>query len=161
MFFGKGTIGKSRKAIRRILVVEDEPLVAFDNEHFLIGAGYTVVGTVDSHAHAVALIAQEAVDLVIADVHLAGQEDGVAVAAVAQERGIAVLFVTGACPLHARHLAYGCLAKPYSQRDLLASIEAVDMLIRGKKRLRRLPPGLSLFTGPPATGEGDRPGVDA
>lgn len=157
MFFGKDGVGRNRKAISRILVVEDEPLVAFDNEHFLIGAGYAVAGTVDSHAHAVALIAQEQIDLVIADVNLAGQENGVAVAAFAQERGIAVLFVTGACPLHARHLAYGCLAKPYSQRDLLASIEVVDALIRGKKRLGRLPPGLSLFGGPPSKDDGGVP----
>lgn len=157
MFFGKDGLGRNRKAIRRILVVEDEPLVAFDNEHFLIGAGYAVVGTVDSHAHAVALIAQEQIDLVIADVHLAGQEDGVAVAAFAQEHGIAVLFVTGACPLHARHLAYGCLAKPYSQRDLLMSIQAVDAILRGKKRLGRLPTGLSLFSAPPSKDDGGAP----
>ena len=131
MFFGKDGLGRNRKAIRRILVVEDEPLVAFDNEHFLIGAGYAVVGTVDSHAHAVALIAQE--------------------------HGIAVLFVTGACPLHARHLAYGCLAKPYSQRDLLMSIQAVDAILRGKKRLGRLPPSLSLFGGPPSKDDGGVP----
>lgn len=157
MFFGKDRLGRSRKAIHRILVVEDEALVAFDNEHFLIGAGYAVVGTVDSHAHAIALIAQESIDLVIADVHLAGQEDGVAVATFAQERDIAVLFVTGACPLHARHLAYGCLSKPYSQRDLLASIEAIDSLMRGKKRLRRLPTGLNLFVGPQTKDEGGLP----
>ena len=75
MFFGKDASGNGRKAIRRILVVEDEALVAFDNEHFLTGAGYVVVGTVASHADAVALIAEEAIDLVIADVNLSGQED--------------------------------------------------------------------------------------
>jgi CheY-like chemotaxis protein len=37
--------GKRERAIRRILIVEDEPLVAFDNEHLLRECGYEVVAT--------------------------------------------------------------------------------------------------------------------
>lgn len=144
MFFGKGVSGSARQAIHRILVVEDEPLVAFDNENFLVHAGYTVVGTVDSYDAAFAHMESDAIDLVIADVNLSGDRNGVEVAAVAGERDIPVLFVTGACPGGARHLAYGCLAKPYSQKDLLAAIKVVDALIRGK-RPPRSPGGLSLF----------------
>ena len=44
--------GKRERTIRRILVVEDEPLVAFDNEHMLQDAGYEVVATVDTLADA-------------------------------------------------------------------------------------------------------------
>ena len=36
--------GKRERLIRRILIVEDEPLVAFDNEYLLKDAGYEVVG---------------------------------------------------------------------------------------------------------------------
>ena len=36
--------------LRRLLIVEDEPLVAFDNEHVLTDAGYQVVATVDGVA---------------------------------------------------------------------------------------------------------------
>ena len=57
MFFGLvkegGAVSKRRKAIRTILVVEDEPLVAFDNEHTLAQAGYRIAATVDDHDHAV------------------------------------------------------------------------------------------------------------
>jgi DNA-binding response OmpR family regulator len=140
--------GRTHKAIKRILVVEDEPIVAFDNEHFLTVAGYEVAATVDSYDHARNPILQGNIDLVVADVNLAGQRkgerDGISVARLAQEHGIAVLFVTGACPVDAQHLAHGCLAKPYAQRDLLGAIEVIDAVLRGAK-LPKMPHGLSLF----------------
>ncbi len=40
--------GKRRRVVKRILIVEDEPLTAFDNENMLTDAGYTVVATVDT-----------------------------------------------------------------------------------------------------------------
>lgn len=136
--------GRDSGAIHRILVVEDEPLVAFDNEHFLTQAGYEVAGTVESYDSAVAVLDRQPVDLVIADVRLSGDRDGVALAEYARERGIAVLFVTGACPVDAQHLAIGCLAKPYTQRDLLLAIQAADAILR-KAKLPRIPRSFSLF----------------
>ncbi|QDC36801.1 response regulator [Sphingobium fuliginis] len=148
MFFGlvKGEAEARgrRKAIRSVLVVEDEPLVAFDNEHVLEMAGYRVAATVDEYAHAVTIMQEESVDLVIADVTLHGEKTGIDLARFAAGRGVAVLFVTGACPVDAREVALGCLAKPYSPRDLLAAIDVVDALLRGKA-LPRFPEGLHLF----------------
>jgi len=43
---------KRERSIRRILIVEDEPLVAFDNEYMLQDNDYEVVATVDSFADA-------------------------------------------------------------------------------------------------------------
>ena len=151
MFFGlvKGeTAGKARrKAIRTILVVEDEPLVAFDNEHALEQAGYRIAATVDDHDHAVAVIDGGGVDLVIADVSLRGDKSGIDVARHARSKGLPVLFVTGHCPIDARELAVGCLAKPYAPRDLIAAIGVVDAVLRDARR-PRLPMGLSLFDAP-------------
>ena len=52
MFFGRDRVGRglgaARTAIHAILVVEDEPLVAFDNEHVLEQAGYAGRATVDA-----------------------------------------------------------------------------------------------------------------
>ncbi len=148
MFFGlvKGerrSAGR-RRAIRSVLVVEDEPLVAFDNEHALTLAGYHVAATVEDHAHAIDVMAEEQIDLVIADVRLHGRMTGIDVASHAHEKGVPVLFVTGSCPAQARHLAVGCLAKPFGPRDLIAAIEAVDALLRGLKP-SRLPMGLRIF----------------
>ncbi|KKW92568.1 MULTISPECIES: response regulator [Sphingobium] len=148
MFFGlvKGEVGAKgrRKAIRSVLVVEDEPLVAFDNEHVLEMAGYRVAATVDEYTHAVSVIEDENVDLVIADVTLHGERTGIDLARFASGRGVSVLFVTGACPVDAQEVALGCLAKPYAPRDLLAAVAVVDALLRGKT-LPRFPEGLHLF----------------
>ncbi|QGP80796.1 response regulator [Sphingobium sp. CAP-1] len=150
MFFGfvkESDVRKPRrKAVRTILVVEDEPLVAFDNEHALEHAGYRVAATVDDYDQAVRVIDEGGIDLVIADVALHGDKNGVDVARHAATLGLPVLFVTGRCPIDARALAVGCLAKPYGPRDLVAAIGVVDAMLHGAHP-PRLPPGLSLFDG--------------
>lgn len=147
MFLGRrredaGVAG--RRIIRSVLVVEDEPLVAFDNEHVLEQAGYRVTATVEDYDHAVRVIEQDEVDLIIADVALHGKRNGIDVARHAAGRGLPVLFVTGSCPVEGPELAVGCLAKPYVPRDLLAAILAVEAMLTGIAP-PRLPPGLSLF----------------
>ena len=140
MLFGKRT-----RKINRILIVEDEPLVAFDNEHYLRDAGYVVVDTVDTVAEAMAAFDKE-IDLILADVNLSDGGNGRDVAAAASERGVPLIFVTGACPVDAQAHAIGCLAKPYSQRDLLGAIEAVDAHLAGETP-KRMPRSLTLFGG--------------
>lgn len=136
--------GKKKRLIERVLIVEDEPLVAFETEHHLSAGGYHIVATVDSVADALAAIAAEgAIELVLVDVNLS-DGSGVDVARAASARGIAVLFVTGSCPVEARSLAAGCLEKPYPPRDLLAAIGAIEAVIAGQLP-KRLPTGLSLF----------------
>lgn len=148
MFFGlvKGEAGQARrrKAIRSVLIVEDEPLVAFDNEHVLEQAGYHVAATVEDYDHAVRVIEDDEVDLVIADIALHGDKTGIDVARHAHEKGLPVLFVTGACPVDAADMAVGCLSKPYLPRDLLAAIDVIEAKLQGVEPAR-LPAGLSLF----------------
>ncbi|HYJ81781.1 MAG TPA: response regulator [Allosphingosinicella sp.] len=136
--------GKRERAIRRILIVEDEPLVAFDNEHLLRECGYEVVATVDTLADAVRVLGEEEVDLVLSDIKLNGDGDGMDVARAAGARQVPVLFVTANCPLEARSLGIGCLAKPYTDKVLKGALEAVDRKVSGK-RAKRLPAGLSLY----------------
>ncbi|WP_404339071.1 response regulator [Sphingomonas sp. MMS12-HWE2-04] len=140
--------GKKKRLIERVLVVEDEPLVAFDTEHFLIGEGFHIVGTVNSVTSALAALSEaEAIDLLLVDVHLS-DGSGVEVARAARGRGIHVLFVTGHLPEEARALGSGCLSKPYPQRDLLTAIAAIERIIEGAKPPRRLPSSFSLFANP-------------
>ncbi|WP_298686444.1 response regulator [uncultured Sphingomonas sp.] len=143
--FGRGKQDKVNET-RRILVVEDEPLIAFDTEHLLSEAGYEVVATVDNAAEALRLIAAGGIDLVTADVNLRGEGSGIDIARAAREAGLAVLFVSGQCPVEAQSLAHGCLAKPHSPRDLLAAIAAVAVVRAGGKP-SRVPRGLTLYGG--------------
>lgn len=140
--FGLGR-KKAKAAIRRILIVEDEPLIAFDNEHFLEESGFEVVATVDTASAAERLIAAGGIDLVTADVRL-HEGSGLDVARAARARGVPVLFVTGNCPGEAADVAVGCLSKPYTQRELLDAIRAVAASANGEKP-GRVPAGMKLF----------------
>jgi two-component system, response regulator PdtaR len=135
--------GKRERVVNRILIVEDEPLTAFDNENLIGDAGYEVVATLDRYADAIETLDREQVDLILCDVRLTGDRSGIDLAKVARQRGIPVLFVTGAPPDDASELALGCLMKPYNDRTLKAALTAVDKYLAGEKT--RPPRGLTLY----------------
>ena len=135
--------GKPKRIVKRILIVEDEPLTAFDNETMLVEAGYTVVATHDRVADAVATMEREKIDLILSDIRLAGERDGIDLARIAKEKNVPVLFSTGMAPDDASELAVGCLTKPYNERTLKAALEAVDQHLQGGKV--RVPKGLVLY----------------
>jgi DNA-binding response OmpR family regulator len=136
--------GKKAQRIKRILIVEDEPLIAFDTEHSLNEFGYTVVGTVDSVEAALEFVAKEKLDLLLVDLGLTDGGNGVEVAAEARRHGMHVLFVTGRCPKGAESLGIGCLEKPFTQRDLKAALDAIETLL-SRGSVKKVPPGLTLF----------------
>lgn len=135
--------GKRKRNVKRILVIEDEPLTAFDNEVMIKDAGYEVVATHDDFEEAVAALNREKVDLILSDVRLRGERTGIELAEEAKRRGVPVLFVTGQPPENAHELALGCLFKPYTERQLRKALEAVDQHIGGKKP--KIPEGLELY----------------
>ena len=135
--------GKRKRIVNRILIVEDEPLTAFDNENLIVDEGYEVVATLDRFRDAIKTLDQEQVDLILCDVRLTGERSGVDLAREAQTRGIPVLFVTGAPPDNAHELVVGVLMKPYSHRTMRATLKAVDSYLAGKKA--RPPSGLTLY----------------
>jgi CheY-like chemotaxis protein len=139
---------KRKRVVKRILIVEDEPLVAFDNETMVADAGYEVVATVDDYDGAVEVLTSEleelapggdededprGVDLVLTDISLAGEKTGYDLAREAKERGIPVLFVTATPPEDAEELALGYLLKPYQERTLRGALKAVDRKLGGEK----------------------------
>ena len=116
--------GTRERHVKRILIVEDEPLVAFDNETMVTNAGYTVVATVDSVREALAVLEREAapsaeeseeaeggVDLILTDIQLTGKRTGIDLAAEAQARGIPVLLATANPPeVAAMAIRWACCA---------------------------------------------------
>jgi DNA-binding response OmpR family regulator len=135
---------KRNRIVKRILIVEDEPLTAFDNENMLGDAGYTIVATVDDFEEALRILDGEEVDLVLSDVRLRSEQTGVDLAHHARARGVPTLFATGHEYPKAGQLAVGCLLKPYTERQLLKAIECVDRHLQGDKV--KPPRGLELFT---------------
>lgn len=135
--------GKRKQVVKRILIVEDEPLTAFDNENTLGDAGYEIVATVDDLDEALDVLDREKVDLVLSDVRLRRQQTGIKLAQHAKQRGVPTLFATGHPYPAAPEIAVGCLMKPYTERQLIRAIESVDRLLRGEKV--KPPKGLQLF----------------
>ena len=136
--------GKRHRVVKRILIVEDEPLTAFDNENMLTDAGYEVVATLDGFDEALEVLDREQVDLVLSDVRLRSHQTGIDLARAAKAKGIPTLFATGHPYPQAGEVAIGCLSKPYSERQLKAALETVDRHLAGEEVTP--PKGLELFT---------------
>jgi len=135
--------GRHKQVVKRILIVEDEPLTAFDNENMLGDAGYEIVATIDDFEEAVEVLRREKVDLVLSDVRLRSQQTGIELANHAKKHGVPTLFATGHPYPNAAEVAVGCLTKPYSERQLTKAIECVDRHLQGEKV--KPPKGLQLF----------------
>ena len=136
--------GKRKRIVNRILIVEDEPLTAFDNEVMLGDLGYEVVATLDSFEDAIELIDREKIDLILSDYQLSSQRTGLDLARAAKNRGIPIIFSTGhELPPESMQLALGCINKPYSERTLKLALNAVDRRLSGKSA--KPPKGVELF----------------
>lgn len=134
---------------KRLLIIEDDPLVAFDNERTLQHAGYDVVATVNSGEDAVAVLASEDVDALVLDLALAGHMTGREVARLARDRGIAVLLVTGHCPEDAADIALACLSKPHGAAALVSALRAIETMVCKNKMPRKVS-GLQTYWRPEA-----------
>jgi two-component SAPR family response regulator len=135
--------GKRNQVVKRILIVEDEPLTAFDNENMLGDAGYEVVATVDDLDEALEILEREQIDLILSDVRLRKDQTGIELARAAKAKGVPTLFATGHSYPEASEVAIGCVMKPYTERQLCKAIEAVDRHLQGEKV--KPPRGVELF----------------
>ena len=113
----------------RILIVEDEALLAEELRVRLTRLGYTVVDVVDSGADAQAAAERARPDLVLMDVRLKGGDDGTAAAAAIRKRtGAPVVFLTAHSDPETLARAtgtgpFGYVLKPFREQDLVVAIE--------------------------------------
>ena len=127
----------------RILIVEDEAIIAMDLRETLAEAGYAVIATVASGEEALALCIQEIPDLVLMDVHLQGRLTGIETAQQLRESyAIPSVLLTAhydpatlAAAQQAGVFAY--LIKPYDQRELCATLATALTRARNEGELQR------------------------
>ncbi|WP_114946013.1 response regulator [Microvirga calopogonii] len=118
----------------RILIVEDEILIALELESLLQDLGHEVVGMAASSAEALSLGQTLRPDLAFVDVHLADGPTGVDVArSLSVNHRVTVLFMTA----NAKRIpedfagAWGVIAKPYTERGVR---EALNYVMAGQLR---------------------------
>jgi CheY-like chemotaxis protein len=110
-------------AATRVLIIEDEPIVAMLAEDMLESIGCEIAGIAASAAEARAAIEAMSFDLVMLDINLDG-EDGLAIADILKARGIPFVITSGyaAQGLAQHHPDAPVLAKPYAIAALEAAI---------------------------------------
>ncbi len=132
----------------RVLIVEDESLIAMMIEEAVQEAGYISCGTAGSETDALKLAETQPPDFAVLDINLELGGSGLNVGRELNARGVTILYATGYCPSHRAEMgetgARACLSKPYRPDDVPAALEAIAMLKAGKLP-RRLPAALHIF----------------
>jgi AmiR/NasT family two-component response regulator len=113
----------------KILIIEDEVLVAMDMEKRLQGLGYNVVGTAHTGPSAVEKALETSPDLILMDIMLRGKMDGInAAKKIKEELDVPVVYLTAYSDDETLERAkrtepFGYLIKPYSEREIYTTIE--------------------------------------
>jgi len=127
----------------RVLIVEDEAIIAMDLAQRLEDYGYAVSGIAASSDQAIVLFEATGPDLVMMDVVIRGGRDGIETAAVLQaKRDVPVIYLTAfrdeATLCRAPDTApYGYLLKPFRPDDMRAAIEVALVKHGMESRLRQ------------------------
>jgi CheY-like chemotaxis protein len=108
----------------KVLVVEDEYLVATLMENMLASAGCVVAGPIPRLAQALDAASSEACDVAVLDVNLAG-ERVYPVADILAQRNVPFVFVTGYGVLPGEYANRPRLCKPFKMADLLDTLSDI------------------------------------
>jgi len=113
----------------RALIVEDEILIAEELKQRLSLLGFSVIAAVDSAEEGIAIATRECPDLVLLDIRLKGEKDGVQAAKeIRQQVNVPLVYLTA----HSDRLTVdrvketeydGFLLKPFRERELQTTIE--------------------------------------
>jgi len=114
---------------KKILIVEDEPVIATDIEMTLEDLGYHVIGIEDNAVDALKAIREHKPDLVLLDINLEGDDDGVILAHdINDQFQIPFVYLTSNADKLTinrvkRTRPAGFIVKPFSEKDLQSNIE--------------------------------------
>lgn len=126
----------------RVLIVEDERLIALDIQKTLERQGYQVVAIVSRGDHAVHVAGETHPDVVLMDIRLKGDMDGIQAAREIRQRfDTPVVYLTAHTDENTLQRAvetgaFGYLLKPFEERELYSTIEVVCFKHRLERQLR-------------------------
>lgn len=128
----------------RILIVEDEALLAADTQDNLLEMGFEVVGLASTGQKAIKMATDLRPDVVLMDIQLRGEMDGIQAAEqIRTQTGCAIVFQTAFAedPILDRAVntePYGYLVKPVSYRELKATIHIAAYKVQMEAERARL-----------------------
>jgi two-component system, response regulator PdtaR len=135
----ESTEPRAREATaERILLIEDDFLVANQIEAALIDAGFAIAGVGSSADEAIELASSQRPTLCVMDIRLAGRRDGIEAAVeIFRAHGIRCIFATAHADSDARMRAekavpLGWLQKPFSMTSLVAAIRGALRELQGR-----------------------------
>jgi PAS domain S-box-containing protein len=126
----------------KILIVEDERIVALDLKERLKRLGYAVTGVCPSGDDAIRAVERERPDLMMVDIRLKGGKDGIeTVAAIRSRHEIPVIYLTAHSDADTLARAkttgpYGYLLKPFDEHELRATLETTLYKVQMERRSR-------------------------
>lgn len=127
--------------VYKVLIVEDDELIAMDMERIVQQTGHEVFGVVDNSDDALEVIENNNIDLAILDVRIRGQYDGIELSEKIQliNEAIAILFVTSmqddlTFNRASRSNPSGFIVKPFSEIQFQRSIELIFKQISHKSK---------------------------
>ncbi|MBF0515946.1 MAG: response regulator [Nitrospirae bacterium] len=126
----------------RILVVEDETIVAMNLKDKLLELGFTVTAVVSTGDDAINKVEEDAPDLILMDIVLKGELDGIKTASIIHSRlDIPIIYLTAFSDNNtlsrAKHTTpYGYILKPFEERELYINIEFALYRHKMRRKLR-------------------------
>ena len=135
-------VEKAESVQKRILVVEDETIVSLDLQNSLKILGYKVVGAASNGPEAIAKAESTRPDLVLMDIILKGDMDGIHTAEAIHARlNVPVIFLTACADEATLQRAkvtepFGYMIKPFEERELHSHIEIALYKHRMERQLR-------------------------
>lgn len=126
----------------KIVIVEDESIVAMDLQTRLENYGYTIVGHAVSGKSALSLVENNHPDVILMDIQLKGELDGIQTAElIKRQMDVPILFLTAYADKSTLERAkvteaFGYILKPYHERELYTSIEMAVYKHTMEKKLK-------------------------
>ncbi|MFA6468173.1 MAG: PAS domain S-box protein [Bacteroidota bacterium] len=127
---------------KKIMIVEDEKIVALDLRSILSSVGFTVVAEVSTGKQAVAAAKEFSPDIILMDIALKGAMSGIdAAKLITEHQDIPIVFLTANSDERTLQRAqstdaYGYILKPFDERDVRTIVEMALFKHKAQKELK-------------------------
>ncbi|MBY6263775.1 response regulator [Azospirillum sp. 412522] len=131
----------------KILLVEDEVLIALEQQLYLENVGHSIIGPAITAVEAVEIAEADKPDLALVDVHLGMGTNGIDAARGLTKMGVPCLFITSfrdELKKDGPLTGIGCLPKPFTESGLLAAVDVARAILAGETP-RNVPQTMELF----------------